>query len=185
MPGARKRADVGPGAASYAARMTSGTPGRRRRDRRGHGLRGLLVPHPTGHPPLDRRLGLAAPLPLARTRSERFDDLVLDARDHLMVRWGKELQDVDFAVADVPPEEAEGIPFDEELASVPLAAAHPARRDAPARIVLYRRPIEARAIDELDKADLVLDIVIHEVADLLGVGPDVIDPEGHGDPDDV
>jgi predicted Zn-dependent protease with MMP-like domain len=67
---------------------------------------------------------------------------------------------------------------------VPLAGVHPARRDARARIVLYRRPIEARAIDELDKADLVLDVVIHEVADLLGLTPEVIDPEGHGEPDD-
>lgn len=144
----------------------------------------MLVPHPTGHPALDRSLGLSTVTPLARTRSERFDDLVLDARDHVMVRWGKELADVDFAVADVPPEQQEGIPFDEELASVPLAGVHPARRDSRARIVLYRRPIEARAFDELDKADLVLDVVIHEVADLLGLSPEVIDPEGHGDPDD-
>ena len=32
-------------------------------------------------------------------------------------------------------------------------------------------------------AELVLDVLIHEVADLLGVGPEVIDPEGPGDAD--
>lgn len=164
--------------------MTGATPPRRRRDRRGHGLRGMLVPHPTGHPGLDRHLGLADAVPLARTRSERFDDLVLDARDHLMERWGKQLQDVDFAVADVPPEDAEGVPFADDLVAIPLAGLHPAARGVRARIVLYRRPIEARAFDELDKADLVLDIVIHEVADLLGLPAEVIDPEGHGDLDD-
>jgi predicted Zn-dependent protease with MMP-like domain len=49
--------------------------------------------------------------------------------------------------------------------------------------VLYRRPLELRALDQDDLAELVLDVLIHEVADLLGVGPEVIDPEGHGDVD--
>lgn len=49
--------------------------------------------------------------------------------------------------------------------------------------MLYRRPLELRALDPDDLAELVLDVLIHDVADLLGVGPEVIDPEGHGDSD--
>jgi predicted Zn-dependent protease with MMP-like domain len=45
---------------------------------------------------------------------------------------------------------------------------------------VYRRPLEARAQDMDDLAELVLDVIIHEVADMLGVDPAVVDPEGHG-----
>src|SRR3712207_9516262 len=62
-------------------------PGRPRRDRHGRGLRGRLVPDG---------------VPLARSRAEQFDDLVLDAVEALERRWEKELAGVEFAVADVP-----------------------------------------------------------------------------------
>ena len=60
----------------------------RRRDRRGRGLRGPLAP---------------AAVPLSRTPSEAFDDLVLDAVEELEAHWAAELADVEFAVEDVPP----------------------------------------------------------------------------------
>jgi predicted Zn-dependent protease with MMP-like domain len=159
-------------------------------------LRGQLVPHGTGTPALDRRFRLPTPVPSARTRAERFDDLVLDAVEHLEHRWAEQLEGVEFAVEEVPAlgPPAEGgadevvLPDDVDLDElVPLsrsqAATGSGRSLVPARIVLYRRPIEARSLDELDKADLVLDVLIHEVADLLGLSPEIIDPEGHGDPD--
>jgi predicted Zn-dependent protease with MMP-like domain len=49
--------------------------------------------------------------------------------------------------------------------------------------VIFRRPIEARARDPLDLADLIFDVVVHELADLLGLEPETIDPEGHGTSD--
>src|SRR5262245_58272391 len=64
-------------------------PGRRGRDRHGRGLRGRLVP---------------ASVPLARTRAEIFDDLVLDAVEALEKRYARELAGVEFAVEDVPPD---------------------------------------------------------------------------------
>jgi predicted Zn-dependent protease with MMP-like domain len=137
-------------------------PTRRRRDRRGRGMRGTLFP---------------PDVPAYSTRGERFDDLVLDAVEHLDLRWSDELAGVEFAVEDVPPV---GV-SDEE---VPLALFQPAtgrgRSATPRRIVVYRRPLEARAVDTEDLAELVLDAIIHEVADMLGVDPAVIDPEGHG-----
>ncbi|KJE23773.1 hypothetical protein FF36_01958 [Frankia torreyi] len=137
-------------------------PPRRRRDRRGRGIRGALLP---------------PDVPAYATRGDRFDDFVLDAVEHLDHRWSAELSDVEFAVEDVPPVAV----TDEEI---PLARFQPAtgkgRSGTPRRIVVYRRPIEARAVDSEDLAELVLDAIIHEVAEMMGVDPAVIDPEGHG-----
>ncbi|MGZ4617406.1 MAG: metallopeptidase family protein [Frankiaceae bacterium] len=143
---------------------------RRGRDRRGRGLRGRLAP---------------PGVPISRTRSEQFDDLVLDAVEHLEQRWADELEGVEFAVEDVP-DNSEQLDAEDVYLSdaVPLARLIPAsgswRAATPPRIVVYRRPIEARAPDREDAADLVLDVLVHEVARLLDVEPEVIDPEGHG-----
>ena len=55
----------------------------------------------------------------------------------------------------------------------------PAGRDrtgaASPRVVVYRRPLEARAADRLDLADLVHDVVVDQVARLLGLDPDEVD----------
>ena len=48
----------------------------------------------------------------------------------------------------------------------------PGRQELPPRIVLYRRPLEFRAMDREDLADLVHDVIIEQVANLLGVDPD-------------
>ncbi len=67
---------------------------------------------------------------------------------------------------------------------MPLAHHQPpagrGRSATPHRIIIYRRPLEARAMDTDDLAELILDVLIHKVADMLGVEPEVIDPEGHG-----
>nr|WP_226931039.1 metallopeptidase family protein [Parafrankia sp. CH37] len=142
---------------------TRPVPPRRRRDRRGRGMRGTLLP---------------PDVPAYATRGERFDDLVLDAVEHLDHRWSAELADVEFAVEDVPPVD----PATDD--NVPLAAYQPAsgkgRSATPRRIVVYRRPLEARALITEDLAELVLDAIIHQVAEMMDVDPAVIDPEGHG-----
>lgn len=62
----------------------------RRRDRHGRGLRGLLTP---------------PDIPLHRSRSEQFGDLVLEAIARLEPRWEAELARVEFAVQEVPDRE--------------------------------------------------------------------------------
>jgi predicted Zn-dependent protease with MMP-like domain len=124
-------------------------------------------------------------LPLNRTRAEQFDDRVLDAVEHLEQRWSRELNGVEFAVEDVPPSDAA---VEEGEDPVPLSRLQPAsgtgRSTTPPRIVIYRRPVEARAVDAEDLADIILDVLVHEVAHLLGVEPEVVDPEGHGFPEE-
>jgi hypothetical protein len=166
------------------------TAGRvRRRDRHGRGLRGSLVP---------------PDVPLHRSRSERFDDLVLLAVSQLEPRWEAELSVVEFGVEEIPPV----IPEGDDPEPVPLArlepgSARPADLDAaglpadaglssgpdlpdlsdvpelplrPARIVLYRRPLMARADGHEELAELVLDVIVEQFARWLGVDPQIVDP---------
>ncbi|WP_285501754.1 metallopeptidase family protein [Actinokineospora sp. NBRC 105648] len=144
--------------------------GRRNRDRHGRGLRGPLYP---------------STLPAASTRAEKFDALVLDALEPIEARWRTELTKLDVAVDDVPevtPAESgapEGVLADSGVPLARLVQAGVDRRGQPtrARIVLYRRPLEARAKDSHDLADLVHDVLVEQVASYLGLDPGVIDGE--------
>jgi predicted Zn-dependent protease with MMP-like domain len=121
-------------------------------------------------------------VPVNRSPSEVFDDLVLDAVDELEDHWATELAGVEFAVEEVPPlDGAAGVDFDPETVldrGIPLGRLY---RTGTAGIpepivVLYRRPVEARAADRDDRADLVFMIVAELVAELLGKDVDEIDP---------
>jgi predicted Zn-dependent protease with MMP-like domain len=137
----------------------------RRRDRRGRGVRGRLMP---------------PGVPVYRTRSEQFDDIVLDAVARLEPRWGAELAALEFAVQEVPEadelaDNTDDIPLARALPGTPGRddPAHPA---TPTRIVLYRRPLLARSETDDDLRDLVYDVVVEELAEVLGIEPDNIDP---------
>jgi predicted Zn-dependent protease with MMP-like domain len=141
-------------------------------------------------PPTVQLAGRDVRVPLSQTRGERFDDLVLDAVEHLEERWAKQLEGVEFAVEDVPAVPPSGVEpvYDEDVVAdetaggaVPLGRLLPAAVDergeaTPARVVVYRRPLEARAVDRGDLADLVHDVVVDQVARLLGLDPDEVDP---------
>ena len=136
----------------------------RRRDGHGRGLRGPLVP---------------PGVPLYRTRSQQFDDLVLEAVARLEPRWETELADVEFAVQEVP--DADIMAGATACRWPASSAARPDTRDPdhPAtgpRIVLFRRPLLARAEDEDELSELLYDVVVEEFAEILGVDPEVIDP---------
>ncbi len=154
----------------------------RRRDRHGRGLRGALVP---------------PGVPLHRTRAERFDDLVLLAVSQLEPRWEAELTGIEFAIEEIPPilpdvDDQEiplarlepgsaqgGLQDPAGLASLPGQRSfgdHRERPARPARIVLYRRPLLARADGEEELAELVLDVIVEQFARWLGVDPQTVDP---------
>ena len=132
-----------------------------RRDRRGRGSRGAPV--------------LAGPLtpqgvPLVRTRRDRFDALVLDIVADLEARWSDELGPVEVAVEETPL-----LPDDWSAATVPLASVVRGQDAAP-RLVLFRRPIEARAETASDLSALVLTVLVEQVSELLGRRPEDVDP---------
>ena len=136
-----------------------------RRDRRGRGLRGDLAPRG---------------VPLYRSRSAAFDDLVLDAVEEIEQHWTVELADVEFAVQDVPPDisadaDDADVVIDRQVALGRLFREGLDTVGNPV-IVIYRRPVEARTENPEDRADLVFLVVAELVAELLGRDIDEIDP---------
>jgi predicted Zn-dependent protease with MMP-like domain len=129
----------------------------RPRDRHGRGLRGPLIPRG---------------VPAWRSRADRFDDRVLDAVEQLEQRWPDELDGIEFAVEDVPPSD----PAPWEHGEVPLGRFFPAQGQLPPRVVVYRRPVETRAPDGRDLGPLVHDVIVEQIAQLLGRPPEQIDP---------
>jgi len=129
----------------------------RRRDRHGHGLRGPLLPRE---------------VPAWRSRSQAFDEQVLDAVERLARRLSDQLDGIEFAVEDVPPSDPAPWEHDE----VPLGRVFPAHGELPPRVVVYRRPVETRATGMDDLAPLVHEVVVEQVAHLIGVEPHVVDP---------
>lgn len=121
-------------------------------DRHGRGFRGPLA---------------WPPVPAMRSRSAQFDELVLDGVESLERRLKRKLDGIEFAVEDVP--STDPPPWEADLA---LGRAYSASRGKSARVVLYRRPIESRASEDADLAELVWDVLAEQVAHVIGIHPD-------------
>ncbi|MFD0026081.1 metallopeptidase family protein [Streptomyces sp. NPDC058382] len=126
-------------------------PRPRRRDRHGRGMRGPVAP---------------PQVPLSASRADGFRDLVQDSVERLERRW-PQLAEVDFVVLDVPGTGEE---------TVPLGNALSAEKERPAQIVIYRRPVEIRTKNRDERALLVHEVVVEQVAELLGLAPESVDP---------
>ncbi|MGW0391882.1 metallopeptidase family protein [Streptomyces sp. NPDC003042] len=134
-------------------------PRTRRRDRHGRGMRGPLAP---------------PQVPLSASRAELFGDLVRDSVERLERRW-PQLAEVEFVIADVPgPPGGPDSGWNDE--AVPLGGLAEARDGRGPRIVVFRRPVEIRAKTRDEKALLVHEIVVEQVAELLGLSPETVDP---------
>ncbi|WP_285726708.1 metallopeptidase family protein [Psychromicrobium xiongbiense] len=130
----------------------------RRRDRHGRGLRGPLVPKP--HPG-------------ARSRSELFDDVVVESAERLQDIWGSALDRVRFVVKDIP-DHLEDLVARQEPA--PLADFTPRHQGEPDIVTVYRMPLVQTSRSAEDLAERVHDAVIEQVAILLNLSPEAVDP---------
>jgi predicted Zn-dependent protease with MMP-like domain len=122
-----------------------------------------------------------------RSRAERFDMAVLEAYEPIERRWADRLSALDLAVDEIPriaPKDPDSVQWPPEVvADGPIALARliPAGVDVRgnatrARMVLFRRPIERRAKDTDELAELLHEVLVAQVATFLGVEPSVIDP---------
>lgn len=110
-------------------------------------------------------------VPSARTRRDAFDALVLGFVRDIERKWHAELGLVEFAV-----EEAPLVPDDWAADTVPLASLVPGSAARPTKLVLFRRPIEARADNRADLSAMVLTVLVEQVSELLGRSPEEVDP---------
>ena len=137
-----------------------------RRDRHGRGIRGpLALPNPLTRSPLR--------VPGRSTSAEFFIKAMTDSVQRLMVSCPDALVGVDIGVEDVPSGAFDWALLD----SVPLAAAIEATGARAARIVLFRRPLERRASDRAELADLVHLTLVEQLAALTARPMHELDPE--------
>lgn len=131
--------------------------GLRRRDRRGRGLRGdLIPPH----------------LPGYLTRRERFDTLVTDIVSGIVERFPRQLAHLRVLVEEVP--HADPASWDDAL--VTLGRTAPGTRDQPPTVIIYRRPIETRCSQAEERELIVRQVLSEQIGSLLGLQPEQVDP---------
>jgi predicted Zn-dependent protease with MMP-like domain len=130
----------------------------RRRNRRGRGMRGeLLPPH----------------LPGSRSRSEQFDDWVMESAQRLERLWGERIQDLQIVVQEIPDGLEDMTP--ETLRGL-LGSCSPAAPGQPAVITIYRHPVLMAAKSLMPVNELIHDVVVEQTAELMGLAPEAVDP---------
>jgi hypothetical protein len=108
---------------------------------------------------------------LARPAPARaFDDVVRSAVERLRAHLPGELDAVEFGVEETP------VLADDWTGAVPLGTHVGATPSPAARVVVYRLPVAQRARGRIETAALVLDVLVDEVAELLGRDPEDVDP---------
>lgn len=146
---------------------TSRVPGTRRvrRDRHSRGLRGPVLPHN---------------VPSYESRREIFNNLVKTAIEEIDERIGEKLKgslaSVEFSVDQIPND----IELKNRKTSVPLGRNEASGPTKPAKIVLYRRPIELRGTDEESLGRIIRDVLAENIGALVGMNPNDVDPEYQG-----
>ena len=108
--------------------------------------------------------------PALRTARPRFVQLVLDVVTPLDEKWQRHLGLVEYAVEDAPM-----LPDDWGDETVPLSSLVRGKGQAPTRLVLFRRPIEHRAIDRDSLEAMVHTVVVEQIAELLNLSPGQVD----------
>jgi predicted Zn-dependent protease with MMP-like domain len=91
-------------------------------------------------------------------------------------RWQAHLGLVEYAVEDTPM-----LPDDWDADSVPLSSLIRGSGTKPTRLVLFRRPIEHRCNGREELEALVLTVVVEQIAELLGIDAEDVDPRYRAD----
>ena len=102
---------------------------------------------------------------------QRFDAIVLRLVTELDTKWQHRLGVVEYAVEETPL-----LPTDWEGHDVPLSSLTRHSGTRADRIVLFRKPIEQRAETREELEAIVLTLLVEQLADLLGLDPEEVDP---------
>lgn len=112
-----------------------------------------------------------AGIPSSRSPVHEFDAVVAEMVARLEAKWGEELGSVVFGVEEVP-----WVDEDWRPEAVPLATYVRGTGTEPSRVVVYRLPVRRRAQGRHQLRGLVLDVLVEQVAELLGRHRDEVDP---------
>jgi len=117
--------------------------------------------------------------PQPATKADFFHDAVQAAVDRIGRQCPDALVGLTVGIEDVPH-------FDVAWsgAQVPLAAALEGGTDRPGQVVVYRRPIEHRAMSRRGLRILVYRTIVEQLSAVTGRSVAEIDPEGAGDEED-
>lgn len=115
-------------------------------------------------------------VPACRSRAENFDQTVLAAISQLELRWPTRIASLEFAVDEAPPVHKPVVVGSPDMVldgGIPLTrftapGVNRKGRPTKARVVIYRRPLELRANDPEDLADLVEQVLAEQLAAVLG-----------------
>jgi predicted Zn-dependent protease with MMP-like domain len=106
----------------------------------------------------------------------RFERMVVAAMDRLPEALLVHLDGTQLVIEDLPPPgEGDEVPLGSYRGPGSTA---PDGSPLPQRVTVYRRPIEARALDRAEVSELIRLTVLHEVAEHLGIDEDRRDQLG-------
>jgi hypothetical protein len=112
-------------------------------------------------------------------KADFFSEAVHDAVDRVGLQCPDVLVGITFGIEDVPHFDMAWSPD-----QVPLAAALEATANQPGQVVVYRRPLEHRAVSRRGLRILVYRTIVEQLAALTGRSVEEIDPDGAGAEDD-
>lgn len=112
-------------------------------------------------------------LPRYRTSGGMFDDMVAAQIRRLSEGWPDLVKPVQFAVEDVPPSQPAPWEDNPSLDS----QCFPAGQGLPARIVLYRLPLQMHSESRMELQWAIRDELVSRLAELYGRRPEEIDPD--------
>ena len=121
----------------------------------------------------DQRIAIVTGGACARRCSARGSRATAPAAARLNGAWPQLVKPVQFAVEDVPP--SQPAPWEPEPSFA--SQCFPASHGIPARIVLYRMPIQSKSRSRMDLELAIRDEVVLRLAELYGRRPDEIDPD--------
>lgn len=140
------------------------------RDRHGRGLRGPLA---TTNP-----YGSTARPPQRPAPEAYFHGEVAASVKRIKQQCPRALAGVVVGIEEVP-----YLRTDWTGSQVPLAAAVDSDGENPARVVIYRRPLEHRAASRDGLSILIHRIIVEQLSALTGIATDEIDPDGLSEDD--
>ena len=129
---------------------------KKHKDKHGRGLRGLLI---------------SPNVPAYTSREAYFDNLIILTSLKIQQKW-PQVSNIEFCTQNVPP--SDPAPWEKGDAILGRAFDQDLKHNLPARIVLYRLPIQSRAKTRKELKALVEDIICQQLSHILNLDPEEI-----------